>query len=188
LLHPLHLAPIHASAPAGGSWFFTVLCAAIFAVATAWRFHAQCGVTRPAAGARGRPRCEPDRGDARQPRLLWFYTDNKRSCSTCSGDRCRCSWCSATASTSARSPTTRCSRSSAARVRATVGDLLVRVGVRSRCRVDRKRGRAVPLLRSTAVQHLGIPLWWMFCNPVLPIVAGSLFFLMRERLRGPRAC
>jgi hypothetical protein len=32
----------------------------------------------------------------------------------------------------------------------------------------------------------GIPLWWMFCNPVLPIVAGALFFVMRERLRGLR--
>jgi hypothetical protein len=33
----------------------------------------------------------------------------------------------------------------------------------------------------------GIPLWWMFCNPVLPIVAGALFFVMRERLRDLRA-
>jgi hypothetical protein len=32
----------------------------------------------------------------------------------------------------------------------------------------------------------GIPLWWMFINPALPIVAGGLFYAMREQLKGAR--
>jgi hypothetical protein len=33
----------------------------------------------------------------------------------------------------------------------------------------------------------GIPLWWMFVNPALPIAAGGLFYVMRDRLAGVRA-
>jgi hypothetical protein len=31
------------------------------------------------------------------------------------------------------------------------------------------------------------PLWWLFINPALPIAAGGLFHVMRDRLRGWRA-
>jgi hypothetical protein len=33
----------------------------------------------------------------------------------------------------------------------------------------------------------GIPLWWMFINPILPIFAGSVFYALRNWLRGARA-
>jgi hypothetical protein len=33
----------------------------------------------------------------------------------------------------------------------------------------------------------GVPLWWMFLNPALPVVAGLIFFRLGDRLRGVRS-
>jgi hypothetical protein len=33
----------------------------------------------------------------------------------------------------------------------------------------------------------GVPLWWMFVNPALPVVAGLIFFRLGDRLRAGRA-
>jgi hypothetical protein len=51
-------------------------------------------------------------------------------------------------------------------------------------------GSAVGLYRYYGPQPFnlwGIPLWWMFVNPALPIAAGGLFHVMRSRLTGLRA-
>jgi hypothetical protein len=186
---PLYLAPVHGSAPAGGSWFFTVLCTAIFALATAWAFRraAQGDATGLLALAGGLVASLIE-AMLDNLGLLWFYTDNKAIVFHVFGRSMplfvvlgygfyfgAITYYMLLALKRGKSPR----HLWAIYWFAWVFDLAVET-----------TGNAVGLYHYYGPQPYniwGIPLWWMFCNPVLPIVAGALFFVMRERLRGLRA-
>jgi hypothetical protein len=188
-MHPLHLAPVHASAPAGGSWFFTVLCAAIFGAATVWALRrAALGDATGLLTLAGGLVASLIEAMLDNLGLLWFYTDNKAIVFHVFG------------------------RSMPLFVVLGYGFYFGAITYYAMLALQRGKGarhlwgiywfaaafdlavestgNAVGLYHYFGPQPYniwGIPLWWMFCNPVLPIVAGALFFVMRERLRDLRA-
>jgi hypothetical protein len=188
-MRPLHVAPLHASAPAGGSWFFTVLCAAIFAAATVWALRrAARGDATGLLVLAGGVVASLIEAMLDNLGLLWFYTDNKAIVFDVFGRSMplfvvlgygfyfgAITYYALSALEQGKGPR----HLWGVYWFAWVFDLAVE-----------STGDAVGLYHYYGPQPFnawGIPLWWMFCNPVLPIVAGSLFFVMRERLRGRRA-
>lgn len=181
--------PVDLSAPSGGSWFFTILCLAIFAGATGWALARAArgdylGVVMLAGGlvANLIEAMLDNLG------LLWFATDNKlivlhefsRSMplyvvlgygfyfgamsyyvtyALGRGAGPRHLW--------------------AVFVFGWFFDLVLET-----------TGSAIGLYKYYGPEPFnpwGVPLWWMFVNPALPIAAGGLFHVMRPRLTGPRS-
>jgi hypothetical protein len=185
----LHPPPIHLSAPSGGSWFFTILCASIFLAALAWAGRrAARGDWLALAVLAGGLVANLIEAELDNLGLLWFARDNQLIVFHSFGRYMP--------------------------LYVTLGygfyfgaityftiDALKR-GRGSRylwgiyvfgwvfdCALE-STGSWVGLYKYYGPQPYnvwGIPLWWMFVNPALPIAAGGLFHVMRDRLRGPRS-
>ncbi|MCW3063601.1 MAG: hypothetical protein JWN32_773 [Solirubrobacterales bacterium] len=181
--------PVHLSAPSGGSWFFTVLCVAIFAGASGWALaRAARGDMLGVVALAGGLVASLIEAMLDNLGLLWFATDNHlvvfhsfarsmplyvvlgygfyfgaiayvTTFSLGRGHGSRRLW--------------------AIYAVGWLFDLALET-----------TGSAVGLYKYYGPQPFnpwGIPLWWMFVNPALPIAAGGLFHVMRDRLHGVRA-
>jgi hypothetical protein len=185
----LHPPPVHLSAPSAGSWFFTILCAAIFSAALAWSLlRAYRGDWLALAALAGGLVANLIEAELDNLGLLWFARDNHLIVFHSFG------------------------RYMPLYVTLGYGFYF---GALTYFTVDAlRRGRGGRYLwgiylfglvfdwaLETVGGELGVyryfgpqpyrvltePLWWIFVNPALPLAAGGLFHVMRDRLRGARA-
>jgi hypothetical protein len=181
--------PVHLSAPSGGSWFFNGLCIALFAGALVWAFaRASRGDMLGLVVLAGGLVANLIEAELDNLGLLWFATDNHLIVFH-SFSRAMplyvtlgygfyfgsISYFTTSALARGRGPRYLWGIYAAG----WVFDLALE-----------STGSGVGLYKYYGPQPFdpwGIPLWWMFVNPALPIAAGGLFHLMRDQLRGARA-
>jgi hypothetical protein len=185
----LHPPPINLSAPSTGSWFFTILCVAIFSAALVWALaRASRGDWLGLVALAGGLVANLIEAELDNLGLLWFARDNHLILFHSFG------------------------RYMPLYVTLGYGFYF---GAITYFTVDAlRRGRGSPYLWGIyafgwvfdcALETTGsgvglykyygpqpfnawsIPLWWMFVNPALPLAAGGLFHVMGERLRGARS-
>jgi hypothetical protein len=188
-MNMLHPPPVHLSAPSAGSWFFTVLCTAIFVAALAWALRrASRGDWLALAALAGGVVANLIEAELDNLGLLWFARDNHLILFHSFG---RYMPLYVTlgygfyfgAMTYFTLDALRRGRSA----RYLWGIYIF--GWAFDCALE-TTGSAVGLYKYYGPQPYNlwsIPLWWMFVNPALPIAAGGLFHLMRGRLAGARA-
>lgn len=185
----LHPAPIHLSAPSTGSWFFTVLCIAIFFGAAVWSLaRAARGDWLAVACLAGGLVANLIEAELDNLGLLWFDRNNHLIVFHEFG------------------------RYMPLYVTLGYGFYFGAITYFTVYSLGRGKGSrylwgiyAVALVFDWALETTGgeiglykyfgpqpyrvltEPLWWLFINPALPIAAGGLFHVMRSRLRGVRA-
>jgi hypothetical protein len=185
----LHSPPIHLSAPSAGSWFFSILCIALFATALVWALaRARRGDWLGIAALAGGLVANLIEAELDNLGLLWFAHNNHLILFHSFG------------------------RYMPLYVTLGYGFYFGAITYFTLDALRRGKGSrylwaiyACGLVFDGALEitggEIGLfryfgpqpyrvltePLWWLFINPALPIAAGGLFHVMRERLRGWRA-
>jgi hypothetical protein len=185
----LHPPPVNLSAPSAGSWFFTILCIAIFSAALVWALaRASRGDWLGLAALAGGLVANLIEAELDNLGLLWFARNNHLIVFHSFG---RYMPLYVTLGYGFYFGAITYFTLDALRRGKGSGYLwaIYAFGWVFDCALE-TTGSGVGLYKYYGPQPFNIwsiPLWWMFVNPALPIAAGGLFHVMGKRILGARA-